>query len=248
MKHWMTRFALVGAAAAVIGLCVPASTAGAAVGGARSGVRLVFNNGTSPGAAGYVITTAPASANGKVKITVPSITGCTPSSTVTSGIAIGAFVFTSTSASAAFVEAVCYSGAPAYAGVLVVNGVQTVITTFAPKPGATVTLKVSESATATKVKLTDVTTGKTQSASGTGGTNVDVFEGVDALDNSSTGAQLPNPDFSTITCSGGKIDSVTVGAAGASGINEQTSGGTLQILTGALNAGGNGWTETYEHA
>jgi hypothetical protein len=249
MRHWMTRFAVLGAAAAVIGLCVPAATANAATGGARFGVRLVFNNGTSTSAAGYVITTPPASASAVVKIVVPTITGCTGSSTsgVTSGIALGVFDFTSApSISGAFEEAVCYDGAPAYAGVLVVNGTATQ-TSFTPGPGDKIKVKVSESASATSVKLTDVTTSQTAHTSGAGGTNADVLDGIDALE-STSGSQLPNPDFGTMTYSGGKIDGVTVSAAGATGINEQTSGGTLQILTSALNSGGNGWTEKFKHA
>ena len=240
MKHWMMRLATIGAAAAIIGLWLPVSSATAAVGGAR----FASNNTDNTGVAGYVLAPAGASASGKAKFTVPTIKGCTSTD---SGVAFASLIFTKKSVTGAGVFAECSSGSPVYAAVLVVNGTSTVAS-FTPAPGDVIKVKTAETATTSTVKLTDVTQAMTAKDSGTGGKKLVVLDGIDALVDSSTGDQLPVPKFGTATYSGGEIDGATVAASGATAYDMETSGGVLQIQTGALNGSGNGWTETFIHS
>ena len=240
MKHWMMRFATIGAAAAIIGLWLPVSSATAAVGG----VRFASNNTDNTGAAGYILAPAGASAQGKAKFTVPTITGCTSTD---SGVAFATLIFTKTSVTGAGVFAECSGGSAVYAAVLVVNGTSTVAS-FTPVPGDVIKVKSAETATTSSVKLTDVTQAMTAKSTGTGGKKLVVLDGIDALIDSSTGDQLPVPNFGTATYSGGKINGVTVAASGATAYDMETSASVLQIKTSALNGAGNGWTETFVHS
>jgi len=109
MKHWMTRLAVVGAATATIGFCLPIASANAAVGGMRFGGLVHFAplNGTSTGQAGYFDLSPPASASAVAKFTVPTITGCTATE---SGIALGNLIFTGSGSSANASGALVFAG------------------------------------------------------------------------------------------------------------------------------------------
>jgi hypothetical protein len=108
------------------------------------------------------------------------------------------------------------------------------------------TATVSVSGTATKATLKDVTQAKSVSKTGVGGTPGEVLDGITNVP-SMAGTPLPIPKFAPVTFSAAKLDGKTPKAAGAVALN-LVKGKTVQILTGALNATGNGWTETFKHA
>jgi hypothetical protein len=245
----MTRFAVVGAATATIGFCLPIASANAAVGGVRvGGLHFGPLNATSTGQAGYFDLTPPATGSAVAKFTVPTITGCTATE---SGIALGNLIFTGSgstaNASGALVFAGCDSGSPFYEGVVVVNGVATV-SSFTPAPGDKIKAKTKESATAASAKLTDITQAKNTSASATSGAvNSAILDGIDSLVDTSSGAQLAVPNFGIANFSTGKMDGLTVGAAGATAYDMNATGSQVQITTSALT-GGKAWTETFVHS
>jgi hypothetical protein len=225
-------------ASATIALWVPVASASAA-----PSLRNV--NGTSTGQAGYFVLTAPASASSGDTFTVPTLT-C--SGTSFRGVAAGALIFAATSGvpTGAGVLLLCSGATAAYQGELVINGAGTA-TTFTPKAGDVITVSTSESATSAKATIKDVTQAKSKSLSSTtGATNGSVLVGIDSLSNN--GTQLPVPKFATIKFTNGKEDGKTVKLAGGKPFNMQTSGGVLQILTGALGTTGNNWSETFKHS
>jgi hypothetical protein len=243
MKRWMTRLATVGAATAVVGLWLPIASANAAVGGALGGVRFGPDNMNSSGQAGYYDLTAPATSSVSAKFTVPTISGCTSAE---SGVGFGSLIFSNTGeATGALLLVGCFSSAPVYEAVTLVNGSQT-IATFTPAPGDVIKVKSKETASSASTKLDDVTQGQTVTGSASSGaTNDAILAGVDSFDGSS--GQLPVPTFTTVQFTGGKIDGVTVGTSGAKAYNMNATNFQVQIKTSALT-GGNAWTEKFIHS
>lgn len=237
MKHWPSRIATVGLAAATAGIWLSPTAAGAA----EPAVGLASANGTSTAQAGYILTTPPASSSVKATFSVPTLT-CTSTN---SGIAIGAFVFSSTQLYAAAVFAECTSGTASYTGVLQAAK-KTEATTFTPAPGDVIKVSASLSASSSTVTLKDISQSQSATLTKTGGTPADTMAGMDAL--STSKSQLPVPDFGTVSFSKGKIDGETVAASGAQAFNMETSGGVLQIKTSALDSTGRSWTETFKHS
>jgi hypothetical protein len=128
---------------------------------------------------------------------------------------------------------------------VVVNGTATQAR-YTPAPGNKLAFSVTESATASKAVIKDVTLGKSLAKSGTGASNSQVMNGIDSLVNGT--AQLPVPKFGRATFSAGKMDGKTVKAAGAIAVDMQTAAKVLQIHTGVLNTTGNGWIELFKHS
>jgi hypothetical protein len=213
------------------------------------GVSTLRVNATSTAAAGYVITTAPASASASESFKVPALS-CT--ATPNSGIALTAVIATTIGTTASdtlgAVFAVCDTSTgttPVYEAVVVVNGSQTVAT-FVPKAGDKINIAATETATSAKASVKDVTQAKSFAKSApAGGTNSAVLDGMLALLNGTT--QLPVPNFGTAHFTSGKIDGTTVSAAHAIAVDMKTSGGILQIHTGALSTTGNAWSEIFKH-
>jgi len=244
MKHWMTRIATIGAATAIIGLWLPISSANAAAGGVLGRVHFAPDNLTSPGQAGYLLSPAPATATAKDKFKVPTVTGCTATLTA---VAFGNLIFASSGAAetGGLVVVGCSGGSPFYEDLTLVNGAQT-STPIAVAPGNVIKVKAKESATAASAKLTDVTTGMSDSGSAaTGATNGVVLDGVETLVSGSSALGIPN--FGTVKFTGGSIDGATVGASGAAAYNLNATGSQVQIKTSALT-GGTAWTEKWIHA
>jgi hypothetical protein len=255
MKGWISRIGFGAAATAVVVLAggtisAGAASAGPAISAAGAAPAISAANDTSTAQAGYFVgfTAAPASATAKASFKVPVLT-CT---STTSGIALGALVFTGAGATASLtaaeVFAVCSGGTAAYAAVTVVNGHQVAATAWAPNPGDTISVSVLEAATAGKAVVKDATQKRSFSQSKTtaGAPIAFVGIGIDAL---FSGTQLPVPQFATFKFFAGSLDGVTVHAAGAVPVNMQTSpGNVLQIFTGKLNMTGNTWSELFKHS
>lgn len=244
MKSRIALSACAGAASLLAGLVVPAYTAQAAP----------LANASSSTNAGYaIVTSVPASASATATFTVPKITGCTASSPA-SEAAIVAFIAVNVAskptASAGFVVIGCNTSTTAkgvtYAGGTYINGVAGK-TTVIPKAGDVITATVSESKTATSASLKDVTQAKTVTGKGAGGTPLEVLDGMSNVPGATAGTVLPIPDFAPVPFSKALLDGKTPKAAGATAFN-LVKGKTVQILTGALNSTGNGWTETFKHA
>jgi hypothetical protein len=200
-------------------------------------------NLTSTTQAGYVLASAPTPTSAADKFKVPTLT-CP--STGTSGIALVAFLFTSSGLTGGEVTAECSSGTAVYAGVLAVNGGTSGVH-FTPAAGDVMQAVVSESATATNASLVDITQSIGESHGSTAGaTTSSVLVGMHSLPGSS-GSKLHIPRFGTERFTAGAIDGGTVAASGAVAEDMQTRTHVLQIQTGALNSAGTGWNEVFKH-
>jgi hypothetical protein len=242
MNRWIVRMGLGAAAAATVvaGLASSAGAASAAPG--LSGLSLVNKNST--GQAGYFAAPV-ASAIVKDAFKVPTVTGCTSTFTA---VGLGADIFTGSTGVPTTAEVIiaCQNGAPAFGAAIEVNGGALLIASkWTPQPGDLIRVSVSESATASKVVVTDVTQKHSFGKSSTGGTNSSLLVGIDTL--VSSGATLPVPNFGTAKFTGGSIDGTTVKAAGGVAYNLKSSG-VLKIATSALNLAGNTWKETFKHS
>jgi hypothetical protein len=141
----------------------------------------------------------------------------------------------------------CKSGVPSYQAAVVVNGALKV-GSFTPAVGDVMFASVSESTTAGKALLKDITQAKAVLAiAATGATNSYVLDGVDTLINDATGNQLPMPNFQTEHFSACTEDGTTVQAAGGAAVDMQTAAGVRRIWTDALSSTGNGWSEDWKH-
>lgn len=246
MRHWMTRLAVVAAATATIGFCLPVASANAAVGGVRlSGGMVRFGPLTASGQAGYIDVTSAASVKASDKFVVPNITGCTATDTLAS---FGDVIFNSSGAlqTAALVIIGCQGGSPASEAIIYVNGAFTG-STWAPQPGDHIKAVSKESGSAASATLTDTTQAMSVAGSAaTGAANGAVLDGSEAVSTSSSG--FPVPDFSTVTFTAGTIDGVTIHASGAVKINMNTTGSQVQIKATALTSAGNSFKEKFVHA
>jgi len=245
MRRWMTRAAVIGASTAIAGFLLPVAAAQAAVPAARYNGFGANTALTASYQAGYIVGAASLTTTQSAGETfaVPAVT-CAKKE---SGIAVASLLFTKKSVTGAGVFVECDKKTAGYFAVLVINGVSTEAS-FTPAPGDSVTISTSESTTASSASLTDTTQAKTATASGKGNKKLEAaFDGIDSLVNSSTGATLPVPDFGTASITAGSLEGGTVAASGAEAINMETTT-VLQITTGALNAGGNAWTETFDAA
>jgi hypothetical protein len=249
MKRSLGWIALSGAALTAVAMGMPQASAQSRHVGVPT-LRVV--NPTTTQAAGYAIQGAavPASASASDSFKVPAL-NCT--TTPGSGVGLAAVIATGTTAapSATFgaVFALCDTSTgttPVYEAAVVVNGTQTVAT-FAPAVGDKISVAASETATSAKAMVKDVTQAKSLTKSAAvGATNMAVLDGMVAVPNGTT--LMPIPNFGTEHFTSGKIDGTTVMAAGAFAVDMKSSGGVLQIHTGALNATtGNAWSEIFKH-
>jgi hypothetical protein len=243
MKPRIVLVACAGAASLVAGLALSVYPAQAAP----------LANPTSTTNAGWALASSlPASVSAADTFTVPKIT-CTPTSPA-SDVSTLAFIAVTvnamTTASAGYIVMGCNTSASTpgvtYSGGTFINGMAGTAG-LTPKAGDVMTATVSESSKATKATLTDVTQAKTVTGTGKGGTPLEVLDGMANIPGSTAGTFLPIPKFAPITFSAAKLDNKTPKAAGAVALN-LVKGKTVQILTGPLNATGNGWTETFKHA
>ena len=221
----------VGVAIAAVGLSV--SPAQASTGIHLSGLA------TSPGQAGYEaahITTAE-SVVGTWK--VPALV-CT---STTQGIAPGSFIFdnSSGSPSAATVIVECSGGTAVYGAFFVINGTGTA-STVVVKAGDKLTTSISWTGTAIKATIKDVTTKKSQTMTGVGGTAGAALLGIDTL----VGLGVPN--FHTIGFGGGMINGKTGKLSGATALDLVITPPTVNIKTGKLDSTGKKFTETFKHS
>ncbi len=157
-------------------------------------------------------------------------------------VAPGAEIQTASSVVQAGVAVGCEGGAPFFSGEYDIKGT---ITPFSVNVQPVD--KVVVSLTVTSAKSTgsfqDVTQGFKKSFSGAGVKGTKSCVGVDG----SSEAGGPIPNFGKVTFSASKINDVTIAAAGAAPENMVSSGGVLQVKTGALNGAGTGFTATFEH-
>jgi hypothetical protein len=207
--------------------------------------RLAPANASSTSKAGYLLASAPTPASANDKFKVPTLT-CPPTGDY--GIALGAFLFTSSGLSGGEVTAECSSGTASYAGVVFENG-ENVTTPFTPAAGDVIKAQGSETATTASGGIFDVTQriGDVFSNSGAGAASSSVFIGMEALVGSSN-TQLPVPPFGRSRFTIGMIDGGTVLASGAVARNMNATGHLQQIHTSALNSTGKAWTESFKNS
>ena len=197
-------------------------------------------NSTNTGFAGYVAAPTGISA-ASAKFVLPTIT-C-PNSTGNYGVAPGVFLSGTSVFTGGGVEAACSAGVVSYTVAIILNGTET--KSFAGTPGDTYSVSVSETTTASKVTVKDVTHVASKTSTGAGGAVTQTQLGDDSID--FNGVQGGVPTFTSNAFKAGKIDAGTVGAASPTAFNMVNSSNVVLILTGALNTTGNGWKETFKH-
>lgn len=197
--------------------------------------------------AGYLKSSPPASASAAVRFRVPTITcsGSAPISELLDGAAVVGLTLVTPKTTAGEVIEKCQGTSASYSAVVDVAGTGR-SASFTPAPGDVISVAASMSASASSVTIKDVTTKKSDHATGGGTTNTDVFDGLTVGFNSSNNP-YPIPTFSSVSFSGAKIDGATVAASGATAYNLVNSSNMLQIKTGALGTLGNAWKATFEH-
>lgn len=146
---------------------------------------------------------------------------------------------------------VCQSGSPIAQAAVLVNNKQTNDTTNALHVGDLMKATVTISATKTTATIADLTVGHTFkfTRSGTGGKSIDEAIIDDSLVNSSN-QQLPVVNFGKISYSKGAVSGKAIGTVSPrQGVNMQTAGGVLQILTGAITGTAkNAFPTTWKHS
>jgi hypothetical protein len=217
----------------------PWLTGHAATGKGVSSAR-VTANATSTSYAGYVAAPSGVS-SASTKVVVPAIT-C-PDSKNDYGIAPGAFLAGTSDFTGADVEEVCTTGSITYTVALVINSAET--KSFAATPGNTYSISVSETASASSVSVKDLTTKKSVSSKGAGGSVTEAFIIDDAIDFGTT--EVGVPTFTNHSFSAATIDHAAVSNAAPTAYNRVNSSNVVQIVTGPLNKAGNGWKETFAH-
>ena len=218
-------------------------------------------NTSSTTQAGYALMSSlPATTSTTATFVVPKVTNCTASSP-TSTVAADAQVMTGTGEASGYLLIGCNyptkatgPGVSYSAGDYILNNGTTTTGNLstAPKAGDTLLVTVSVTATKSTVTVKDVTTSiSVMKSHATTGAATEVFDGISNVPvnptNGCTGTgACPVPHFGTMTFSAAKEDGKTPKAARATALN-LVKGTTVQILTGALNSTGNGWTETFKH-
>lgn len=107
-------------------------------------------------------------------------------------------------------------------------------------PDDVIHVSASESATQSKVVCKDLTTGRTGTGSGGGGTVrpvVGAFRVTSVV-----------PNFGKVRITAAKVDGATPAAASASASDLYSSSHILQIATGVLSSSGEAFTLTFEHS
>ena len=211
-------------------------------------IRFGTVNATSTGFGGWVFG-AKSAKSVTAEFKVPTLK-CT---STTSGVAPSSALLTGSSSaakvSAATVLLVCQSGAPLFIPAVIVNGTETNGTQVV-HAGDLMKATVTTSSTATAATIADLTAGHTFSfkKSGTGGTSFEELVVDSAAANGST--QLPVVNFGKISYSLASVSGKAIGTVTPrTGVNMQTSGGTLQILTGAITGTAkNAFLTTFKHA
>jgi hypothetical protein len=230
--------AILGSALLVMSGAVPALAGGGA--SARlahaTGVRFAsVANATSTTFGGWAFTSTTATSV-TAEFKVPALT-CTSKLTGVGPIAVMATgKSTAPNFNAAGILLECSGGRPAAAAAVVVDGAATTGTN-ALFVGDLMKSTIVNSLTKTTVTVQDLTTGHTfkLTKSGKGAKALQELIIDDSLANSA-GTQLPVANFGKITFSKGAISGKPLGmVTPRTGVNMETAGKVLQILTGALS-------------
>jgi hypothetical protein len=234
-----SRLAISGVAAlAAIGGAFVATSTPVHASGALHFASRIASNTLNAGQAGYEANPGAATESVSAKWTVPAIT-C---DATTRAMAPGSWIFDSNTGvpSGGTVEVICSGGSASFVAAFIINGAGTAapITVSA---GDSITTTVTVSATSTKVTIKDNTTAVKKSKKGTGTTPGVALAGVETF----VGTTIPT--FTKDKFSACKIDGGTLAAAGATAQDLEATPPTLQISTGALNGGGNAFTETFHN-
>ena len=174
---------------------------------------------------------------------VPAVTGCSTATNDFVVIGVGLPIGT-TSIFATGVAVGCQNGAPFYAGETDINGTITPVPVTIT-PGDKIVLKLSVTGTVTKGSFADVTKGFKMPITGKGGQTSGSCIGIDGSEGGT--ADPPVPNFGKVVFTASTINGTTIPGSGATQVNMATTGGILQISTGAVNAKGTGFTSTFKN-
>jgi hypothetical protein len=233
--------------AGVVSLAVASAPAGAAVPVVRAA------NSQAVGFAGYAVGGAAGAAvtSASTAFTLPAVKCATTGET---GLVALAQIFSSTGTTAAAggVFIVCESGSLVLQNFLEVNGNSPTTFKFTPAAGDKITVSVSQTSTAAKVVVNDLTQKKSQSYAGVKGSSAGTDDNSNIGDGGVdiNGTAVLNPSFGSITFTKDLTNKVAIGTLPYTAYNEATaaSGGTVQILTAKLGKTGNSFKTTFENA
>lgn len=199
----------------------------------------IFFNPTNGSYAGYTNGGVPAAATLSVKFTLPNAGPCTATDT---GIA-ATILLTETSGAVTGAGLIfgCQSGVARYMAAIEDNNTGFGVG-FIPVPGDVIKMVATESGGASTVTVKDMTQNKTTTVNGGGATNSTFLVGMDQVFGNGVD---PVPDFGTLTFKHVKLNGV--GITGATAYDYE-NGSDIQISTGALNAAGTKFTETFQNA
>lgn len=147
--------------------------------------------------------------------------------------------------SSAFAFAGCHNGKAQYFPSLVVNGSETDYTSTPLSAGDVIKVYTNVTATATTVKVTDVTKGVTKKLSGPGATPSAAYIG--DSDWNSSGTLLGVPSFGKLSFTQCSVGGKTLASWKPGEYQRVNGSGVVQIATGALASTGTAFPTTYKH-
>ncbi len=189
--------------------------------------------------AGFVLVNPPTSTSVSTTFKVPTITCTSTPSLVIPGAGI---ISGNTPVLAAGIGLDCAGGAPSYLPQANING-KNVTFTKRVLPGDKITVTLTNTSRTATGSIQDKTHKFTVKFTGLSGKASLTCSGLDGDHGSQT--DNPVPAFGKVVFSATTIDGAAIGSSGAVRVNMATSGGVLQIKTGAPNATGTGFTSTF---
>jgi hypothetical protein len=209
---------------------------------ASASVQPRVNVPTSPNYAGWLVPVGnkqSSKLSASTTFKVPNVTCTTTDDFVVPGVGIP----TSSSIIASGVAVGCQGGVPFFTAETDINGVVTQLPVVV-HPGDKIITTLSATGGATTGTFQDVTQDFKQSIKGDGGKGTGSCVGIDG-DEEGGGGDPPVPDFGKVVFSSSTINGKPISAATAVRLNMATSGGVVQIKTGALTKSGKGFTGTF---
>jgi len=248
----MPAFAVtIGAAAVVaplLGLAAPAqAAAGGDGGGGPAGAHAKALSVTnSDHFAGYQVTVAAGSATSSAaQYTLPALTCTSVYRAITSVAGVHVTVSGAATYSSAFVFVGCFHGQAGYFPALVINGNEVNYNTTAFHAGDVIKVATKVTTASTTVSVRDVTTAVTKKRTGPGASSSSAYIG--DSDWNVNGMLLTVPKFGTITFTHCSVNGKALAASHPARYQRVTSGGTVQITTGALSSAGTAFATHYKH-
>lgn len=193
--------------------------------------------------AGYTVATPAGHAKAAVRFTVPSL-NCA-SAAPFQGVGAVARLQDASGATVGGVVLICDNGVAFYDAAIEINGQTTALPNEPVSPGDVIAARVSETATATTVDLSNRTKGWSQSMSGGGGSVTEAFVGMDVV-NCIGSLCSAVPQFSSTSFNGARIDGKPIGDQHHTRSEIVSAAGQVEVIAGPLNRPGTAFTATWK--